>query len=150
MAMKAGIRDRLIALARPWTTAVTADRASEPMSEPATGRAPVSAWARIACTIKVQGEVTGDENLLIDGRVDGSVDLKSHSVTVGPEGDVRGSIVGRTVAIEGKARGNLTAEQQIVLLSGADVEGDLSAPRVVLEDGARFRGGIDLGDGAAG
>ncbi len=77
------------------------------------------------------------------------MDLKSHSVAVGPEGDVRGSVVGRAVAIEGKARGSLTAEEQIVLMSGADVEGNLSAPRIVLEDGASFRGEVTAGEGAA-
>ncbi len=99
----------------------------------------------IARSIEIKGEVTGDEDLLIEGRVEGSVDLRTRLVTVGPEGDVKASILGRVVSVEGRVQGNLTAEKKIVLLSSASVEGDLVAPRVVLEDGASFRGGINTG-----
>lgn len=108
------------------------------------GRSRMSDAATVGRTIRIKGEVTGDEDLLIEGRVEGSVNLASHSVTVGPKGNVKASIVGRVVTIKGKVQGNLTAEEQIVLLSSASVEGDLAAPRVVLEDGAYFRGGVDM------
>ena len=74
------------------------------------------------------------------------MNLKQHSVTVGPEGEVKASIVGRVVTVEGKVEGNLSAEEQIVLRSSGWVQGDVAAPRLVLEDGARFRGGVDMGD----
>jgi cytoskeletal protein CcmA (bactofilin family) len=92
--------------------------------------------------------VTGDEDLLIQGRVDGSVDLKQHSVTVGREGEVKANIIGRVVTVEGKVEGNLSADEQVILRASATVQGDISAPRVVLEDGARFRGGVDMGEAA--
>jgi cytoskeletal protein CcmA (bactofilin family) len=92
--------------------------------------------------------VTGDEDLLIEGRVDGSVDLKQHSVTVGPEGQVKAGIAGRVVTIEGTVEGDLRAEEQVVLRSTASVKGDITAPRVVLEDGATFQGGVEMGDPA--
>jgi cytoskeletal protein CcmA (bactofilin family) len=103
--------------------------------------------ATIGRSISIHGEVTGDEDLLIQGRVEGSIDLKQHSVTVGPDGEVKASIVGRVVTVEGKVKGNLTADEQIILRSSASVDGDIAAPRVVLQDGARFRGGVDMGEG---
>lgn len=102
--------------------------------------------ATIGRSITIRGEVTGDEDLLIQGSVEGSVDLKQHSVTVGPDGVVKASIVGRVVTVEGRVEGDLLAEEQVVLRSSAWVEGDITAPRVVLEDGARFRGGVDMGE----
>ena len=128
---------------------------SKPIGQPAqnvgtpTDRSRTPELATVGRKIKMRGEVTGDEDLLIEGYFEGSVDLKSHSVTVGPEGNVKASIKGRIVIIEGKVQGDLTAEEQIVLLSSASVEGDLAAPRVVLEDGAHFRGGVDMGDSSA-
>lgn len=103
--------------------------------------------ASIGRSITIRGDVTGDEDLLIQGRVEGSVDLEQHSVTVGPDGDVKASITGRIVTVEGSVKGNLTAEEQVILRSSARVQGDIKAPRVVLEDGASFRGGVDMGDG---
>jgi len=101
--------------------------------------------ATIGPSITIRGEVTGDEDLLIQGRVDGSVDLKQHTVTVGRDGQVKAGISARIVTIEGKVEGDLLAEEQVILRSSARVEGDIAAPRVTLEDGATFRGGVDMG-----
>lgn len=104
--------------------------------------------ATIGRSITIRGEVSGDEDLLIQGRVEGSVDLRQHSLTIGPEGEVKATLVGRVVTIQGRVEGNVTAEEQVILRSSASVDGDITAPRVVLEDGARFRGGVDMGDAA--
>ncbi|HEX6135542.1 MAG TPA: polymer-forming cytoskeletal protein [Longimicrobiales bacterium] len=106
--------------------------------------------ATIGRSITIHGEVTGDEDLLIQGRVDGSVNLKQHAITVGPEGEVKADITARVITVEGTVKGNLKAQEQAVLRSSAVVEGDITAPRVVLEDGARFRGGVDMGEGVQG
>jgi cytoskeletal protein CcmA (bactofilin family) len=102
--------------------------------------------AAIGRSITIKGEVTGDEDLLIQGQVNGSVDLKNQAVTVGKEGRVKADISGRMVTVEGEVEGNLNADEQIILRGSAKVQGDITAPRVVLEDGAVFRGGIDMGD----
>lgn len=102
--------------------------------------------ATIGRSITIRGEVEGDEDLLIQGRVDGSVDLKDQSVTVGREGRVKANITGRVVAVEGEVEGDLRANEQVVLRSSARVQGDITAPRVVLEDGANFRGLVDMAD----
>jgi len=101
--------------------------------------------ATIGRSIRIRGEVSGDEDLLIQGHVDGSVNLKDHAVTVGPEGDVKANITGRIVTVEGKVEGDLTGAERVILRGSAEVAGDITAPRVVLEDGVRFRGGVEMG-----
>lgn len=105
--------------------------------------------ATIGRSITIRGDVTGNEDLLIQGRVDGSIDLKQHAVTIGSEGEVKASIAGRVVIVEGSVEGNIISEEQVVLRSSARVKGDITAPRLVLEDGARFRGGVDMGEAPA-
>lgn len=105
--------------------------------------------ATIGRSITIKGEVNGDEDLLIQGRVDGSVNLKQHAVTVGPEGEVKADIGARVIAVEGTVEGNLSAQEQVILRGSARVQGNITAPRVVLEDGARFRGGVDMGEMSA-
>ncbi len=102
--------------------------------------------ATIGRSIRIRGEVSGDEDLLIQGEVDGTVSLGEHAVTVGSEGEVKADITGRLITVEGRVEGDLTALEQIILRGSARVDGDLKAPRVVLEDGARFRGGVDMGE----
>lgn len=83
---------------------------------------------------------------MIQGRVEGSVDLKEHSVTVGPDGEVKADVRGRVVTVEGHVEGNLRAEEQVVLRGSARVLGDIAAARVTLEDGAYFSGGVEMTD----
>jgi cytoskeletal protein CcmA (bactofilin family) len=102
--------------------------------------------AVIGPSIMIHGEVTGDEDLLIQGNVDGAVDLEEHALTVGAEGRVKANIKARVITVEGEVEGDLRARDQVVLRSQARVKGDITAPRVVLEDGANFRGLVDMGD----
>ena len=102
--------------------------------------------ASIGRSISIRGDVTGDEDLLIQGRVEGSIDLANHAVTIGAEGEVKASVTGRVVIVEGTVEGDIHSEEQVVLRASARVQGDIIAPRLVLEDGARFRGGVDMGD----
>jgi len=104
--------------------------------------------ATIGPSITIKGDVTGNEDLVIQGRIDGTVTLKKHNVVVGPEGNVRANVHGRSVTVEGEVAGDLQGLEQVVLRKTAKVEGNIQSPRVTLEDGARFRGGIDMGEGA--
>ncbi len=102
--------------------------------------------AIIGPSITIKGEVSGNEDLLIQGQVEGSVELELHSVTVGRDGRVKANITARVVTVEGNVEGDLLAEEQIILRSSARVMGDITAPRVVLEDGASFKGLVDMGE----
>lgn len=106
--------------------------------------------ATIGPSITIKGDVTGDEDLIVRGRVDGKVELAQHNVTVGAEGKVKADIIGRTVTVEGEVHGDLRAQEQVVLKRSARVQGNISAPRVALEDGATFRGGIEMNGNAIG
>lgn len=106
--------------------------------------APDNRQAIIGESIEIQGEVTGDEDLTIQGRVTGSVTLEEGAVTVGPDGKVEADIVARVINVEGHVDGDLEADEKVVLRGPARVEGDISAPRVVLEDGSYFRGTVDM------
>ena len=118
-----------------------------PTASPEPVRAPTvrSGPATIGPSIVIHGEVSGSEDLLIQGQIDGSVSLGAHSVTVGGGGRVNADISGRVITVEGEVEGDLTAQEQIVLRGSAQVLGDIKAPRVVLEDGASFRGLVDMG-----
>lgn len=104
--------------------------------------------ATIGPSIFIKGEVTGDEDLVVQGRIEGMVNLAKHDVTIGASGKVTADVHGKTVVIEGEVVGDVEAGEQIVLRRSAVVEGNIRAPRVALEDGAVFRGGIEM-DGAA-
>lgn len=119
-----------------------------PVTSAEAPRAPVvrsAGHATIGPSIVVRGEVSGNEDLLIQGQLDGSVALDLNSVTVGAGGRVKADITGRIITIEGNVEGNLIAKEQIILRGSAIVQGDIKAPRVVLEDGASFRGLVDMG-----
>ena len=100
--------------------------------------------AIIGPSISIKGDVSGDEDLVIQGRVEGRVDLSKHNVTIGPNGRVKADVNGRTVVVEGEVEGDLHGKEQIILRHTAKVVGSISAPRVALEDGAVFRGGIEM------
>jgi cytoskeletal protein CcmA (bactofilin family) len=127
-----------------------ASRAETPRPSSAASRSAPGELATIGRSITIKGEVSGDEDLLIQGRVDGSIDLDQQSVTVGREGRVKANITGRVVTVEGQVEGDLKAQEQVILRSSARVHGDITAPRVVLEDGASFRGLVDMGEPGAG
>ena len=100
--------------------------------------------AIIGPSIAIKGDVSGDEDLVIQGRVEGTVDLAKHNVTIGPNGRVKADVNGRPVVVEGEVEGALHGKAQIILRHTATVVGSIRAPRGALEDGAVFRGGIEM------
>ncbi len=101
--------------------------------------------ALIGATIEIKGNLVGNEDLQIEGRLDGKIELHENSVTVGKNGRVKADIFGRRIVVSGEVEGNLYGEEQIVLHQSSKVTGNLFAPRVTLEDGAQFKGSIDMG-----
>lgn len=100
--------------------------------------------AIIGPTLRISGELTGEEEIVVQGQIDGKIRVKGQGVTVGKSGKVKADIYARTIRIEGKVRGDLFGEQEVVIETSGDVEGNLIAPSVRLENGSRFKGSIDM------
>ena len=100
--------------------------------------------ATIGKSLVIKGEVTGSESLYIDGRVEGSIHLPGNRVTVGRNGQVAASITAREVVVIGKVRGNVTASDRVDIRAEGALTGDVAAARISIEDGAFFKGGIDI------
>jgi len=103
--------------------------------------------ATIGKSLVIKGEVTGSESLYIDGRVEGSINLSGNRVTVGRNGVVAANINAREIVVLGKVRGNLTASDRVDIRSDGSLTGDVVAARISIEDGAFFKGGIDIRKG---
>src|SRR5690242_2235249 len=124
----------------PSAPAVTETAASAP--RPVT--ASTADQATIGKSLVIKGEVTGSESLYIDGRVEGSISLAGNRVTIGRNGVVAANINAREIVVLGKVRGNLTASDRVDIRSDGSLTGDVVAARISIEDGAFFKGGIDI------
>lgn len=100
--------------------------------------------ATIGKSLVIKGEVTGSESLYIDGRVEGSINLAGNRVTIGRNGVVAANINAREIVVLGKLRGNLMASDRVDIRSEGSLTGDVVAQRISIEDGAFFKGGIDI------
>lgn len=105
---------------------------------------PAREKATIGPSITIKGELIGDEDLLIQGRVEGRVDLRKQNITVGKSGRVKGDLFGQCIYIEGEVEGNLFGDGQVVVQQSGVVQGNITAPRVSLEDGSKFKGSINM------
>jgi cytoskeletal protein CcmA (bactofilin family) len=112
--------------------------------KPMTSATAVSDQATIGKSLVIKGEVTGSESLYIDGRVEGSIHLPGNRVTVGRNGVVAANITAREAVILGKVRGNVTATDRVDIRNEGSLTGDVVAQRISIEDGAFFKGGIDI------
>jgi len=99
----------------------------------------------IGSSMRIEGELTGGEDLIIDGTVEGKIAVSGHQLTIGEHGKVTAEIFdANAVIVRGEMVGNISADDRIEIGSTGSVFGDISAPRVVLSDGARFKGSIDM------
>ena len=105
---------------------------------------PVRERAAIGSTISIIGDLTGEEDLSIEGRLDGKIELRRHSVTIGKNGRIKGDIYGKVITVEGTVEGNLYGEEQLIVRQSGTVRGNIVSPRVALEDGSNFKGSIDM------
>ena len=103
----------------------------------------------IGPSITIKGEISGDEDLLVQGKVEGSINLKGNVLSVGESGQVQADIQAQVVKIEGKVTGDITGDEKVVISKSGNVRGNIVAPRVTLEDGANFKGSIDMDPGGA-
>ena len=102
----------------------------------------------IGKSVIIKGELSGSEDLTIEGQVEGKIELKQHVLTIGPHGRIRAQIFAKVVVVLGEVLGNIKASDKVVIRENGAVEGDIVAPRVAIAEGARFRGKIDMQQGA--
>lgn len=98
----------------------------------------------IGQSIHIKGELTGNEDLTIEGKVEGKIFLKDHNLTIGANGKITAEIQAKTVMVLGEIVGNITADDKVEVATSGSMRGDIQAPRVVLADGAKFKGSIDM------
>jgi cytoskeletal protein CcmA (bactofilin family) len=115
-----------------------------PASAPRNANMSTNEQATIGKSLIIKGEVSGSESLYIDGRVEGSINLPGNRLTVGRNGQVNANVNAREIVVIGKVRGNLNASDRVDIRSEGSLTGDVVAQRISIEDGAFFKGGIDI------
>lgn len=103
--------------------------------------------AMIGQSIQINGTITGAENLVIEGTVDGSVELPDQDLTIGESGQVTANLNAKNVTVNGHVTGDIRGSEKVVISKTGRVKGNITAPRVTLEDGAKFKGSIDMDPG---
>ena len=105
----------------------------------------------IGKSVVIKGELSGSEDLTIEGQVEGKIELRQNILTIGPNGKIKAQVFAKSIVVQGEVHGNVTASERVDIRDNGSVDGDLSAPRVAIADGAHFRGSIDMQrQGAAG
>ena len=126
----------------PKTTAETPHKAAH--SAPKRESTKMEKIVNIGQSVQIKGELKGNEDLTIEGQVDGKILVKDHNLTIGANGRITAEVHAKTVVVVGEVIGNITADDKIELAPSGSVQGDLRAPRVAIADGARFKGSIDM------
>src|SRR5665213_2084012 len=110
----------------------------------AAGAIPSTEQATIGKSLVIKGEVSGSESLYVDGKIEGAINLPGNRVTIGRNGQVAANISAREIVVLGKVRGNCQASDRVDIRSEGSLTGDVIAARISIEDGAFFKGGIDI------
>jgi cytoskeletal protein CcmA (bactofilin family) len=133
----------------------SAPRSPEDVREPqaSTGRIAATAYGRedmanIGKSISIKGDLTGNEDLQIDGNVEGRIDLPNNQLTIGADGKVKAEVHAKAVIVVGHVTGNVAAAERCEVKKSGIVDGDVRAPRLVIEEGAVLNGSVEMGDKA--
>ncbi|MDO8679799.1 MAG: polymer-forming cytoskeletal protein [Acidobacteriota bacterium] len=124
--------------AAPSAPASAAPAASEPRAQ--LGRDNVN----IGKSVIIKGELSGSEDLTIEGSVEGTIDLKDNVLTIGPNGKIKAEVFAKSVVVLGEVTGNVTASEKVDIRDNGSVDGDIASPRVAIAEGAHFRGSVDM------
>ena len=129
----------------PVTHSVEAKKESMPVSSTPVSRfEPASSGNSIGKSVKVVGQIYSKEDLYVDGAVEGTLEASEHKLTIGPHGTIQASIKAREVLVLGTIQGNVEAFERLEIRKDAKLLGDIRTARIVIEDGAYFKGGVDI------
>jgi cytoskeletal protein CcmA (bactofilin family) len=98
----------------------------------------------IGKSVVIKGELSGSEDLTIEGQVEGKIELRQNVLTIGTNGRIKAAIFAKIIVVQGEVHGDITASERVDIRDSGSVDGDVSAPRVSIADGAHFRGSIDM------
>ncbi len=124
--------------------------APAPEATPRTGASPSATPSRARVTavigpsIQIDGTLRGQEDLYVEGEVTGTIQLQNHTLTIGAQGKIKADVYAHTVFVEGSMDGDLFGTEQVIVRKSAKVRGNITSPRVTLEDGAAFKGSIEM------
>ncbi|MCY4662395.1 MAG: polymer-forming cytoskeletal protein [Acidobacteria bacterium] len=104
----------------------------------------VTERVNIGKSVIIKGELNGSEDLTIEGRVEGKIELRQHVLTIGPNGKIKAQVFAKSVVVLGEVNGNVTATDKVSIRENGSVDGDITAPRVAIAEGAHFRGSVDM------
>lgn len=122
----------------PSAPVAAAPASSEPRTQ--LGRDNVN----IGKSVIIKGELSGSEDLTIEGHVEGRIDLKDNVLTIGPNGKIKAEVFAKAVVVLGEVTGNVTASEKVDIRDNGSVDGDIASPRVAIAEGAHFRGAVDM------
>ena len=125
-------------------TPIDPSTAFEPVRSSDTLRGMEKGPVNIGKSVVIKGELTGSEDLTIEGHVEGKIELRQNVLTIGPNGKIKAQVFAKSVVILGEVTGNVTASEKVDLRDNGSVDGDIAAPRVAIAEGAHFRGSIDM------
>lgn len=131
---------------RTELAASTASRSSDSSIPKAGNRG--NEWAVIGRSIQINGDVRGNEDLRIEGDVSGTVELRNSNLTIGKEGKVRADVYAKSITVDGTTEGDLYASERVIVHVNANARGNITAPKVAIEEGARFKGSIEMDQAA--
>jgi cytoskeletal protein CcmA (bactofilin family) len=117
---------------------------ARPSLEPVRSKDFASEMAHIGKSVLIRGELSGSEDLYLDGEVEGNIALLDHNLIIGPNGRIRANVTAKDVVVHGKVDGNIQGYDRVELKKSAVLSGDISTQRIVIEDGAFFKGAIDI------
>ena len=98
----------------------------------------------IGKSVVIKGELNGSEDLTIEGHVEGTIQLRDHVLTIGPNGKIKAQVFAKAVIVLGEVTGNVTASDKVDIRDNGSVDGDIISPRVAIAEGAHFRGSVDM------
>ncbi|MBI2835984.1 MAG: polymer-forming cytoskeletal protein [Acidobacteria bacterium] len=137
-----GVRPTGASGSLPGSTSVGSDITARGNHEPS--RHLERDTVNIGKSVVIKGELSGSEDLVIEGQVEGKIELRQNVLTIGPNGKIKAQVFAKSIIVLGEVVGNITASEKVDIRENGSVEGDLVSPRVAIAEGAHFRGSIDM------